>query len=189
MTFQSEARDALYGSWRLACLDRGGLAYFGRDEGAFWRSFIAAAFLYPAFLVPLLLGLSDQEWQQGDLLHFGLVETLGYVIDWVGFPQILLPIARYLGREPRWLSLVVVYNWSQILQKGVFLGALGIAGSGVLTDIAGIWLVQAAFLATLVYEWFVVRVALDVEWLPAVMIVLADLVFSILITGIAAHFH
>jgi hypothetical protein len=189
MTFQSEARDALYGSWRLAWLDRGGLAYFGRDEGAFWRSFIAAVFLYPAFLVPLLLGLSDQEWQQGDILHFGLIETIRYVIGWVGFPLILLPIARYLGREPRWLSLVVVYNWSQILQNGVVVGAVGIAGTGMLPDIAGIWFVPAAYLATLVYEWFVVRVALDVEWLPAVMIVLADLVFGLLITVIAAHLH
>jgi hypothetical protein len=189
MAWRSEARDALYGTWRLACLDRGALAYFGHDAAAFWHSFIAGAILYPVFLIPLVLGLSEKDWQQGDLLHIGLIETIGYVVGWVGFPLILLPIARYLGRESRWVSLVIVYNWSQVLQHGVALAALIIAGTGMLPETVGISLVQAAFLATLVYEWYVVRVALDVSALPAVMIVLADLVYSQLIIDITARFH
>ena len=33
----------LYGAWRLAHLDRGGLGYFDASVEGFWKSFFAAA--------------------------------------------------------------------------------------------------------------------------------------------------
>src|SRR5258708_7095974 len=61
MAIPTEISDALHGAWRLACLDRRGMAYFARGEAAFWRSFRAAVILYPVFLIMLALRPGDAE--------------------------------------------------------------------------------------------------------------------------------
>src|SRR5882757_1850040 len=127
MAIPTEISDALHGAWRLACLDRRGMAYFARGEAAFWRSFRAAIILYPVFLIMLALRPGDPESPGGEWGRVLLVETIGYVISWTAFPLMMLPITRFLGREQLWLDFMIVYNWSQILLAGPFLlaSALG----------------------------------------------------------------
>ncbi|MBV9522703.1 MAG: hypothetical protein JO010_07915 [Alphaproteobacteria bacterium] len=180
-----EAATALYGAWRLACLDRGGIAFFARGEAAFWRSFRAAFLLYPAFLFMVALAISDEEWRQADLLRVFLVETIGYVIGWTAFPLAMLWIARFLGREPLWLFFIIVYNWSQILRTTLDLAATAIIAGGLVPDIGKLWLAQLVYLAEFLYEWFIVRTVLNVSGLAATMVVLADFVLGMLIVRVA----
>jgi hypothetical protein len=189
MAIPPDIVNALVGAWRLARFDRSGLAFFGHDKAAFIGSFRAAIITYPAFLILLVLRLSDAEWQETDLLHLFLVETIGYVIAWAAFPLLMLPVTRFLGREHLWLGFIVVYNWSQVVQYGVFLVATGLAESGLLPSELAVGIASAATVAVLGYEWFIARVALDISASAAVMIVLVDLVLGVLISRVADALH
>jgi hypothetical protein len=103
------------------------------------------------------------------------------VIAWVGFPLAMLPLARALDREGRYLGFMVAYNWSQILQSAAFLFVLGIAASGVPLAL-GEALLTVAALVLLLYEWYIARVALEVSRLAAAAVVVLDLLVSMLVT-------
>src|SRR6185437_2185808 len=145
MTSLRDDASALYGAWRLACFDRGGIAWFDRSVSGFWRSFRAGVFSYPAFLILLGLGFVDGGPSSGDdPFRVWMVATIGYVISWTALPLVMLPVSRFLGREPRWLDFIIAYNWSQLLQYALLLATAGIAGSGLLPEALAISIVQAA---------------------------------------------
>ena len=191
MAIPADIANALHGAWRLARFDRGGLAFFGHDETAFWRSFRAALIVYPAFLIFLLLplGAGDAEAETTDWVRVILVETIAYVIGWTAFPLVILPVTRFLGREPRWLDFIIVYNWSQVLQNALYLAAVGLTLGGLAPGFLGGGLLDLAYVAIFAYECFIARVALDIAWPAAGMIVLVDFVLGQLIFRAAQTLH
>jgi hypothetical protein len=186
---RQEVSTALHGAWLLARLDRGGMAFFDRSETGFWRSFTAALLVYPAFLILLGLRIEDAEWASSGVARILLVETIGYVVYWSAFPLITLPVARFLGRETQWLDLIIAFNWSQVLQVGLYLLATIVAGSGVVGVPLAEGLALAAYVATLLYEWFVTRVALDTGIAGAITIVLVEQVLGGLIYRVTDALH
>ncbi len=193
MTAASEISTALHGAWRLARLDRGGMAFFDRSVAGFWQSYRAAFILYPVFLILLALqGAGDggeADGQSADWFRIILVETIGYVIGWTGFPLLMLPLTRFLGREERWLDYMIAYNWSQVPQGGVLLASTLLVASGLLPDALAGGIAIAASTAVLLYGWFIARVALDTSGTAATMIVLLDQVFALLISRIMQALH
>lgn len=186
---RQEVSTSLHGAWLLARLDRSGMALFDRSETGFWHSFTAALLVYPAFLILLGLQIDDAEWASSGVLRILLVETIGYVIAWTAFPLIMLPVTRFLGREARWLDLMIAWNWSQVLQYALLLLAIIVAGSGALAEPLAYGIILAAFVATLLYEWFIARVVLDTNVAGAILIVLVEQVFGKIITLIAGWLH
>jgi hypothetical protein len=176
-----EVSYALYGAWRLARLDPAGLAFFDRSREGLIRSFRAALFVYPIYLLLLRYDVSDKVWDESGVGRVLVVSTIGYVISWVAFPLAMLQLSRYLDREARWPGFVVVYNWAQIPEWGLQLLAAALAASGVLPEGLSATLLIAVFFACLLYEWYIARVALDVSGTAAVIAVLIDLVLSRLI--------
>ncbi|HXO92165.1 MAG TPA: hypothetical protein VN849_15370 [Stellaceae bacterium] len=175
----AEAWLALSGALRLARGDRGGLACFDRSLDGFWRSFRAAAITYPLYLV-WLAGIA--EWQRSGGWRIVLVETIGYVIAWVAFPLIMLTVTRWIGRAHLFFDFMVPYNWCQIPQSALFV-LVGIGSkSTILGARAGESLYILAWIATLVYEWYIARVALDTTAPAAGFIVLVDLILVTVIS-------
>jgi hypothetical protein len=191
MTIGSEISTALRGAWRLARLDRGGMALFDRSVTGFWQSYRAAVILYPVFLILLVVPGADGDIDapSADWVRIILVETIGYVIAWTGFPLLMLPLTRFLAREARWLDYMIAYNWSQVLQGGVLLASTLLAASGLLPDALAGGIAVAASVAVLLYGWFVARVALETSATAATMIVLLDQVFALVISRIAQALH
>jgi hypothetical protein len=189
MAIPTDIAKALHGAWRLARFDRSGLAFYGHDETAFWLSFRAALIVYPAFFILLPLGSSDIEAGTTDWVRVILVETIAYVIGWTAFPLVILPVTRFLGREKLWLDFIIVYNWSVVLQYGLFLVAVGVSLSGLAPDFLQGDLLYLAYIAVFAYECFIARVALDISWPAAGMIVLVDFVLSELIAYAAQSLH
>jgi hypothetical protein len=175
MASVSEVSTALHGAWRLARLDRGGMLYFDRSERGFWQSFTAAVLVYPAFLILTCVHMDDETWQAAGAFRIIVVETIGYIMDWVAFPLAMLPVTRRLDRERRWLDFIIVFNWSQVLQAVLILLVEGLASGALLSDPVALGFVRAAFVAALLYEWFVARVALDVGAGAAAVVVFVDL--------------
>src|SRR5689334_21175054 len=115
-----EARLALAGALRLARGDPGGLACFDPSLDGFWHSFRAALPCYPLYLI--LLAFPVGGVTGGGLHHWDgvVVETIHFVIAWVAFPLLVLPLADWLDRGDRFLPFMVAYNWCQVLPTAVF---------------------------------------------------------------------
>ena len=170
----------LYGAWRLAHLDKSGLAYFDDSDEGFWKSFFAAALIAPAYAIevfsgPLGLGATDSP------LRLFLVHLLAYSLTWTVFPVVLYPICKEIGREAAYVRFVVAYNWARVVQLLVKVPALAIVGLGVLPDGAALLLQFTVHMLVLAYQWFVARTALDVGGWPAAGVVALDLVILLVL--------
>ncbi|HKM73973.1 MAG TPA: hypothetical protein VKG22_02850 [Stellaceae bacterium] len=184
-----EARLALAGTLRLARGDSGGLACFDRSLDGFWHSFRAAAISYPLYLMLLAMRVTVAEWQGSGGWRIVTVETIGYVIAWVAFPLLMLTVTRWLGRAHRFFDFMVPYNWCQVPQSVLFV----LVGLEAETGILGAQASQAidfiAAIATLVYEWYIARVALETTGSAAAFVVLVDLVLGVLISRVVGGLY
>jgi hypothetical protein len=183
MTAWLEARFALDGLWRLARGDRGGLACFDRTLDGFWRSFRAAIFCYPLYLVLLALRVADADWQKAGGLRVVAVATIGYVISWTAFPLVMLNLARRIGRADRFFDFMVPYNWYQLPQSALFV-AVGLLSAGGSPQSRAVEVVAIAAAALVLgFEWYLARVALAASRAAAALVVAVDLVLGALIDG------
>ena len=184
-----EARLALAGTLRLARGDRGGLACFDRSLDGFWHSFRAAVISYPLYLVLLAMRVSVAEWESSGGWRIVTVETIGYVIAWVAFPLLMLTVVRWIGRAHRFFDFMVPYNWCQVPQSALFVLVGLESGSGMLSTQASEAIDIIAAIATLVYEWYIARVALDTSGSAAAFVVLLDLVLGVLLSRITGSLY
>jgi hypothetical protein len=184
-----EAQLALVGTLRLARGDRGGLSCFDRSLDGFWRSFLAAVISYPLYLVLLTMRVSVAEWERSGAWRIVTVETIGYVIAWVGFPLLIFYVVRWLGRAHRFFDFMVPYNWCQVPQSALFVLVGLVSVGGMLSAQASETIDMLAAIATLVYEWFIARVALDTTGLVAALVVLLDLVLGVVISHAAGSLY
>src|SRR5579863_2763786 len=127
----TEVQTAVAGALRLAVGDRRGLGLFDTSIDGFWRSFRAGAICYPLYAVLLGFRVTAAQWEASGVVPILVVETIAYVISWVAFPLLILPVARQFHRDDRFLAFMVAYNWSQIPQTVLVLlvglnGAMGI---------------------------------------------------------------
>ena len=184
-----EARLALAGTLRLAIGDRGGLACFDGSLDGFWRSFRAAVICYPLYLVLLAMRVSLAEWERSGGWRIVTVETIGYVIAWVAFPLLMLNVTRVIGRAHRFFDFMVPYNWCQVPQSLLFV-LVGIeSGSGLLGANVSETIDIVAAVATLVYEWYIARIALETTGSAAGFVVLVDLVLGVFLTRISGSLY
>jgi len=184
-----EVQLALAGCLRLARGDRGGLACFDRSLDGFWRSFRAAVISYPLYLMLLAMRVSVAEWQQSGGWRIVTVETIGYVVAWVAFPLLMLNVVRWIGRAHRFFDFMVPYNWCQVPQSALFVLVGLVSAGGVLSTQASEAMDMAAAIATLLYEWFIARVALDTTGLVAIFVVLLDLVLGVFVSRITGGLY
>jgi hypothetical protein len=175
----AEIWQALYGAGRLALLDRNALRYFDLSHRGTWRSFWAAAYCYPFFLLERWLELPGEDVANTGLGHIFLVETIAYVVGWTAFPLAALALCRWLGREEGGFDFITAYNWSIILQTALFvlIGLLSL----VLPDSTAIALQRLGLVAALIYEWFIAFVAIGGGAGIAGLVVLLDIVLGLFI--------
>ncbi|MDP6119886.1 MAG: hypothetical protein QF450_00530 [Rhodospirillales bacterium] len=179
-----ETLRALYGAYRLARLDAGGMAYFDSSIGGFWRSFFAAVLVVPFYALLLVMRYETGVVAAG-AGSFAAVEIIAYVIAWVAFPLAMVSVARVLEREECYLGYIVAYNWAAVLQNALYLpiAMIGVAG-GMDVGSANAAGLVALFLI-LGYSWFVARTALAVGAGTAAIVVALDLVLGIVINSVA----
>lgn len=179
-----EATYGLYGAWRLIFRDRGAMKFFDCSLGGAIRSFWAAPLAYPGFLALLMLRMAGEDVGAADVVRTLIVVTIGYVIGWCAYPLTALPFCRWVAPEERALGFIIAYNWSQVPQTVLLLavaavGALHVAPLYVIAFVSTV-----AYLATLVYEWFIARIALDAGALPATALVLLDVLLGALLSQV-----
>ena len=180
MPDRQEVLSGLYGAYRLARFDPSGMANFNLTVEGFWRSFFAAVLVAPvyAILVGMQLSAGTEEF---NLALVFLTEGIGYVVTWCAFPLVAIVLTRLLGLDRNYVALIVAHNWSAVLQTAAFVAVvlLGV----VLPQGLGTLLVTLTTGAILVYQWFVIRTALQSSGGIALMLLLVDLVVTSMISA------
>ncbi|MPY70351.1 MAG: hypothetical protein GEU92_09700 [Alphaproteobacteria bacterium] len=177
-----EASAGLYGAWRLARLDAGGVGHFENTVEGFWRSFYAALIVLPAYIILVLLRLADNPPEVGPLSVLA-IHAIAYVAGWFALPFAMYYVTGWFDRREYYFRYICAYNWASVLQIAVFLLITAIAASGALPAGTAMAATLAATLAILVYQGFIARVTLGVPVGGAIGIVVLDLVISLILNG------
>lgn len=188
MPSSAEIAHNVRGALRLAARDSGGMAYFDTTIDGFWRSFSAALVIGPAYLILLATqyGQHSAELAAG---RFFTVEIIAYVMGWFLFPVVMLTVTRWIGREARFVPLIVAVNWSNVVQIMLITLIAVIGVSGVLPDAVASILHLVAVIWILTYRWFIVLTALDVPGGVAAAVVFLDLLLGLAVTVVAGSMH
>ncbi|WP_207480260.1 hypothetical protein [Arenibaculum pallidiluteum] len=175
-----EASRALYGTIRLARLDRTGAEFFGSTPEAALRSFYVAALVAPAHLVLMLLRLVDVVEEINYLRYFA-VETIAYVISWTAFPLLLWHLGPLLDRREQVFRAIAAQNWSAVLQIAVLLAVSGLGAAAFVPEALVAGLAIAISFALLCYQWFILRSALDIGGLPAFGLLIGGVLIEVMV--------
>lgn len=170
---------SLYGSWRLARGDPGGLDWFDLSAGGIWRSFWAPVLVLPGVLVLQALdGTFDP-----DLGRPLAAQIIAFIIGCTLFPLLVARISEEIGRGPLFCRYLVAYNWTALIQLAALLPAalLAWAAPGPATSLLNL----VVTLALLFYQTYVARVALAVTRVTALLLVVLDVMLGTLIQGLA----
>jgi len=174
---------SIYGAWRLARLDPGGMQAFDGTLAAFWRSFYAALLLAPAYAV-LIANAESEAASSVSLGRLVVVESCAYVIGWTAFPLLMLYLSRMLGRETRYFAYITAYNWAQVIaMAAVLLGQFVILA--LLPRPAQMLVGMLILGFVLFYEWFIARTALSLSGLAAVVPVLVSNALTLFVQSVS----
>lgn len=173
-----EIRSSLEGAFRLARFDPAGMGGFNLTVEGFWRSFFAALIALPGYVI-LVSDTYSAGGMPADLGLVVFVEALAYCANWLAFPLIAALLTRLLGLGSRYVPLIVATNWSTVIQVTLLVGALLVATFAPF-DIRTP-LLTIALVLVLVYQWFVIRTALQAGGGIALGLVVIDLIVSRLI--------
>jgi hypothetical protein len=176
------------GAWQLARLDAGGFRHFDLSEVGFWKSFQAALFAAPLFVLLILLRTEEHPLSD-DPLRAIFIEAIGYVIGWVAFPLVAYYLATALGKGQRYIAYIVAYNWSTALQIAAFVPVALISASGVMPGGIVVLLALAVTGGVIYYQFFIVRTALAIDLLPALGFVAIDLMLGLAIDAVESSLH
>lgn len=184
----TEILTALYGAWRMACLDARGLTFFDDSNEGVMRSFFAAALVAPAFALMMTFHYALLP-TVSDPVRFALAEILAFIISWVAYPLVMISLSQMLDRYERVFLYICAYNWSLVLQNAVWVPVNILLATGTLAGPTGqlVWIIALA--GILIYMWFIARRALDVPGLTAAGIVLLDLLLGLFIRALINGLH
>jgi hypothetical protein len=164
-----DIRHALTGAVFLARGERAGVAYFEDTPRGFWRSFWAAAIVAPIWL--LLLALDGPDTDAG-ALRLILAETVEYALMWTAFPLVLYEILTRSGTDEHFCRYISAHNWAAVIVAPAMLVAI-IIGAAVPLDVLR-FLPLLVIVSSLVYEWFMAKVTLEVSAATAAGIAAMD---------------
>jgi hypothetical protein len=177
LTITGEIASGIYGAWRLARGDVGGIGYFNATKQGFWRSFLAMAIVAPLFASVLLLIYEDAV-DQYEPVRFFSVHAIGYVTAWFLFPLIMFYVVQAIDRERRFFAFIAAYNWASVIQNFIYIPVIVVAQLGVIPPNLTYFLVFVIKTLVFVYTWFIARAGLGIAGPLAAAIAAGDLVLA-----------
>jgi hypothetical protein len=157
-----------------------GMYFFEGDALEAARSFWAMALCLPLFFLLGRLAGAGDDWNDW------AVESLGFVIAWIGFALAAEAMASMAGKGANYQRFIAAWNWTNLFQYialvvGTLLGT-AIGGDAV----------QVISLAVVAYalwlEWFTTKNGLGVAAVPAAMFVLLDLSIGLFVQAMVVRF-
>ncbi len=174
---RAEIQQSLEAALLLARGDRSALEGFDFSFEGFWKSFFAALIVLPLYLI-VLVDQYQNSASEFDIARVAAVESFSYVLGWILFPILGVFVVQAFDRRPRYVPLVVVNNWGAVPQAALLVIAILIAGFfGRQSDMTA-FLMSVTILITLTYQWYIIRVSLEISGLLA----LGILIFYVVVT-------
>ncbi|MCF8482802.1 MAG: hypothetical protein K9H25_20455 [Rhodospirillum sp.] len=178
MTVEQAAR-VLRGLGRVLRLNPLGFKEFENTPGEALRSFQAALWLAPVFVLYAAMDRFTGDEASGPLGAFAVLKAAHYVIGWTLFPVVMEGISRLLGRRQVYFRWLAAYNWLQVpimlaylpVAVASLLGAGGPGGPVAFLDLA-------LFLGMATYLGFLARHGLGLPLSSAVAVVVLDLILT-----------
>ncbi|MEX0693522.1 MAG: hypothetical protein WD075_03665 [Rhodospirillales bacterium] len=175
----AEVQRYLSGALRLARFDVGGLARFGDQPRDARRSFYAAVVVAPLYVLWVSLhGPAVPE--QASFAHYFLFEALSYSIGWLIFPLVMWRFCEFLNCGQRFFHFITVYNWTAVIQNGLFMAMDLLCWLFGAPDQARGFFGMVLLVYILIYSWFVARHALALPFGQALAVVTLDMLTSLL---------
>jgi hypothetical protein len=183
MSWFEEATRSLYGSWLLLIRDTEGYRHFSQTEAGFWRSFSAILIIAPLYLYAgtVQIQLPDEPALEAPSLAAAMV---GLVLQWIGWPLAMVPIARWLGLARAYARYIIAYNWSSVLVVAVMVPPLMLLDIGLIGPGFAALLAFVLTIAALYYRWYVALTAFETTGIVAASLVVGDVVLSLLINSL-----
>lgn len=183
MNWIDEANRSLYASWLLLIRETEGYRHFSQTEAGFWRSFSAILIIAPLYLYAgtVQIQLPDEPAPVSPSLAVAMV---GLVLQWIGWPLAMVPIARWLGLAHAYARYIIAYNWSSVLVVAVMVPPLMLLDIGVIGPGFAALLAFVLTIAALYYRWYVALTAFETTGVVAASLVVADVVLSLLINSL-----
>lgn len=180
-----EIARSLLGAWRLARLDRAGMALFDISIPGFWRSFFASVLVAPLYIYLLAIAPGDAApaaAEDPDPAWRAVVLIVAYALEWAAFPIAMIFLARLLGLTGYYVGYIIAANWGSVLQMALFVIPATLAWLGGEGGF-GAFLTSLATLAALLYQWIIARTALQTTAVVAAALVIIDLLLGLLINA------
>jgi hypothetical protein len=185
----SEIKSSIYGAYRLARLDAGGMADFNLSVEGFWRSFFAAVIVAPAYAALLMVRISAAGHDAPDSgpmpESFSIApEVLSYAIGWILWPLVMLALLRLLGNAQNYVPYIIAYNWTNVIQIAFLLPVAVLTRGDVFPEQMAAIVSIVATLMVLFYLWFITRTALQIGEGAAAGIVIMDVLLGVLTSSL-----
>lgn len=181
----NEVSSAVYGAYRLAKRDPGGMAYFDLSAEGALKSFYAAALIIPFEFARLTANRWEFLTETDSIPTWFVLESLVYVIDWTLIPVLMIPVARWIDRWDRFCEFVAAYNWSHVIITAAFLPLHTLRLTGLIPLGLFQFLGMGLLFAALFYLWFVFKVSLKISGGMAASLVAAQYVIGLLLFQIS----
>jgi hypothetical protein len=181
MSLSFEAKEAIHGVRGILRFDANGLRYFPYGFSPCLRSFQVALWVAPLQALVVWLDLPNQLAEHPDANHYLILQALAYLVSWLAYPLLLLPLSRHFHCRERLGPYLSAFNWFQLVEFAVMTPILALGAISWLpveVDFV-LWLFATAVL--LAYEWFMLRKGLGVEGITASSLVLMNFLLNLLI--------
>ena len=178
MTIWEEGRLSVRGAIRVLRLDPDGVDDFNLTLDGYWRSFYAALFLLPLYIVYLqALPIPDGV----SVGRYWLIEAIAYPLVWTLWPLFAIYVCASAGALRRYTTYIVIHNWAQVLLFGGQMLVVVLAFA-VDPDGPGAALPVPVWMIVLGAETLIVRLALGVTWPQAILIEALSFVTALLLS-------
>ena len=174
-----EILNSIFGAYRLARLDGSALRWFTISLPGFWHSFMAALLVAPPFALIVALRFDPQVMASGS---YWLIESVSYILGWLVFPLIMIPVCWALSLGSHYFAYITVYNWSAIVHVSVIVPVVILDTSGLLPPALSTFVGLLVTGALLFYQWFIARTALQAPPVLALTVVVVDLLLGLIVS-------
>ncbi len=169
--------------YRLDAFDR-----FEKTSNAFFWSFFALIIAAPIQFIGSEIQASNLPSDIG-LQTTGMLvaQTLTYLLDWLIFPLIMIPVSKQLGFSNNYVRYIISYNWSKAVMYAVTVPTY--AWFIVNPDNGAIVMVaMVVTIWSLSFRAWLAKNALQTTWGFGIGIFLLDMLISLILSLTIAQF-
>lgn len=177
-----EVTSAVYGAFRLARLDPGGLKYFDDSIRGFWMSFWATVLILPGIM---FLGQFDPGRFGPDIneTRFVTVSVIYYICSCTAYPLAMYYVAERANLLPRYRLFIVAYNWASVVQVSALVALDLFAITGFFPQAMVNFAELVVVLAIIAWSAYIARTVFQTSWMLAAGFVGIEWVIGLTLQG------